>query len=285
MSLAHPFFLRQHPMQTLPAFRLPSPIRRIALASLSKAHRFRLGLMLWLAPIALVSLSWGQSPQPTLAQRLMPQSIWVGPEAGVSRTHITTTAELSAILMPIPGTDPVSIDPIFGISARAVWLGHLSLSVAMHKEAMEISTPEGMVSFPNNPFPHTLSSRTSLSYNVYPVTIGFSMGTPRHAFSLHAGYYWAFLDQADVQWTVDGDPYPTTRPAHFRSREEGYSLATEFTSQWGNGQWVVSLASRRNAHSLTEYWRGNMNIESGHVLVGYRWNLFALRKTNPPAHS
>lgn len=205
---------------------------------------------------------------------LRPSELWVGPDIGLSQTHVRTSQEVTALLMPTPGASSNSFQPIFGGSVQGKWTRHLSLTLALRKERLSIRTPEAIVAFPGNPFPHTLSSQTRLSYNVWPLLLGLHLGSAKRSLVLQAGVYTAFLDERSHQWTVDGEPYAKTPDAQFRSQESGLAFATEFSSQWGRGQWKLGLVSRRTDESLTETWRGRLDLESAQILLGYRWNLF-----------
>jgi len=231
-----------------------------------KFSRAVLAFGLWFAASTL-----GQS----LWSKLKPAELWLGPEIGMARSHLETSQEVAALLTPTPESAPNSVSPVFGGSVQAVWARHFSLTLAARREIFSLTTSESSVSFPNNPFPHTLSSRTRLTYNVWPVLMGLHLGSPRHSWVLQAGLYRAYLDDATLSWTVDGEPYSHTPDPQFRRRENGYFFATEFSSQWGRGQWKVGISSRRTQESLTEGWRGRLDMEAAQIILGYRWNLLA----------
>ena len=213
------------------------------------------------------------NPLGALWARFAPRQILAGPQAGVSTTRFRTSPEYGALLKPTPVERKAGMSPSFGAVITARWASGISLTVAPRREIHGLATQERDVSFPDNPFPHTLESRTELEYNVWPVLLGMGWTNGRHRAQAQAGAYTAFLDHADMEWRVDGEAYPNRPQVEILQEYNGWMLGIEYGVRLGPGELVLGLESQRASRSIMEGLKGSVRTESAQMRAAYLWTL------------
>lgn len=228
-------------------------------------------------PVVPAATQAADKPMPgslgALWARLAPRHILAGPQAGMSATRFRTSPEYGALLKPTPVERKAGMSPSFGAAITARWASGISLTVAPRREVHGLATVERDVSFPDNPFPHTLESRTELEYNVWPVLLGMGWTNGRHRAQAHAGAYTAFLDHAEMEWKVDGETYPNRPQVEILEKYNGWMLGLEYGVRLGPGELVLGLESQRASRSIMTGLKGSVRTESAQMRAAYLWTL------------
>jgi hypothetical protein len=206
-------------------------------------------------------------------QKYRPQQLLIGLQGGVMGSRLSASPAYNALIRPTtPNGDPW-LASSFGVMITTRWKTGISLSLAPRKEYYGVKTQEQTVSFPDNPFPHTLKATTELSYNIWPLLLGMGWFTSRQHFQAQIGTYVGFLDQAHVKWTVDGEPYANTPTVQFRDTPTGWLLGTEYGLRWGKGEMLIGVDTQHGTRSLASGLAGSIRAESARVHLAYLWTL------------
>jgi hypothetical protein len=213
------------------------------------------------------------NPFAALWARFAPRQILAGPQAGMSTTRFRTSPEYGALLKPTPVERKAGMSPSFGAEITARWASGITLTVSPRREIHGLATEKRDVSFPDNPFPHTLESRTQLEYNVWPVLLGMGWTNGRHRAQAQAGAYTAFLDHAEMEWRVDGEAYPNRPQVEILDEYHGWMLGIEYGVRLGPGELVLGLESQRASRSIMTGLQGSVRTESAQMRATYLWTL------------
>lgn len=211
------------------------------------------------------------SPAGRFLLKIMPTRIHLGPEAGILASRLTASPEYRALLTPVEARREFQAAPSFGVSAVFRWSHGFSLALAPRWESYGVETREGTVSFPDNPFPHTLQARTELSYLVLPVLAGMGWEGRRQHFRVQLGVYRASLDEGSVTWTVDGEEYGGRPPVDFEGGHTGWLVATQYGFRMGPGEVVLGVEAQRAFRTLLSGLEGEVRSQGGRVKLGYLW--------------
>ncbi len=204
----------------------------------------------------------------------LPRYVDLGPQIGFAGSQLTATRDNAALFTPTPVNDRTHISLDWGVTMSAHWK-LFSLTIAPRREEFGLETKAGTVEFSGNPFPHTLNATTQLAYNVWPVSLGMGWASTRSHFQVRLGVYSAFLQSADVHWTVDGSDYKQMPGSNFQESYTGWLLGMEYGLRMGPGEWVWGLESERGFRSLTSGMAGALRAQSMRAQLAYawRWNL------------
>jgi len=205
--------------------------------------------------------------------RLAPREILAGPQAGVSASKFRTSTEYAALIRPTEADRGTWVAPSFGAVLTARWATGISLTLAPRRETYGVRTREQTVSFPDNPFPHTLKSNLEMGYNVWPVLLGMGWFTGRQHLQMQVGAYKAYLDHADLEWTVDGEAYANRPAVSIRDSYTGWMLGTEYGFRLGSGELTLGVETQRVSDSMMEGLKGSIRAESAQVRLAYLWTL------------
>lgn len=205
-------------------------------------------------------------------KRLLPSAILAGPQAGVQASRLRATSEYGQLIEPTPGRGAWT-SPSWGAVLALRWRSGFSLTASPRRETYGLATREETVSFSGNPFPHTLSSRTELSYNLWPLLAGIAWSTPRQRLQAQAGAYIAYLVDAKVEWTVDGDPYANHPYARFTEDFSGWMVSIDYGYRVGKGELIFGLETHRASKSVATGLEGSLRPETAQARVAYLWTL------------
>lgn len=207
-----------------------------------------------------------------LLSRWIPSGVLVGPHVGVGASRLRATTEYSRLVEPTAGEGAWK-SLSWGGSLTVRWPSGFSLTTAPRRESFGLSTREETVAFSGNPFPHTLRSRTELSYNLYPLLAGLGWFTARHHVQAQAGAYVALLESSKLEWTVDGERYSQRPQVGFKEKITGWMLAAEYGYRLGKGELVVGIESHRAGRSAMDGLSGSIRPEAAQVRLSYLWAL------------
>jgi hypothetical protein len=213
------------------------------------------------------------SPAGRFLEKLLPTRIHVGPEAGVLASRLTASSEYRALITPVETRRDVRAAPSYGVTAVFRWSHGFSLALAPRWESYGLETREGTVSFPDNPFPHTLKARTELSYLVLPLLAGMGWEGRRQHLRAQLGVYKATLDAGSVEWTVDDERYEGRPTVEIATEHTGWLFATEYGVRMGPGEMVLGVEAQRAFRSLMTGLEGAVRSQGGRVKLGYLWAL------------
>jgi hypothetical protein len=213
----------------------------------------------------------GGFPGINLLHKLMPSQFLVGPQLGMTSSKFMASSEYDALIRPTPSEKDFSQAPSFGLLLSARWKTGITLTVAPRRESHRLDTKKATVSFPGNPFPHTLKATTSFDYNVFPVMIGMGWFTHRQHFQVQLGTYAAFLDQGQVDWIVDGQPYSNTPIVQNRWTQTGFLMGTEYGFTLGAGELNIGIEASRQFHSMVGGLSGTLKVASARFQLAYLW--------------
>jgi hypothetical protein len=205
--------------------------------------------------------------------RLAPREIQAGPQLGLSVSRFRASSEYGALIRPTPAEGEPRLAPVPGAVLTARWNGGISLTVAPRRERFGVRTRERTVSFPDNPFPHTLKSNTELTYNVWPVWLGMGWFAKRQHAQMQIGAYRAFLDEVEMEWIVDGEPFPNRPQVNLRQTYSGWMLGFEYGFRMGAGELTLGLETQHALDSMMEGLSGSIKAESAQVRLAYLWSL------------
>lgn len=214
-----------------------------------------------------------QPKSPSRLARLLPDRLQVGPHFGFTASRFTGSSEYKSLIEPTPASREAWTAPSYGAFITARWRSGISLTFSPRYESYGVDTREETVSFPDNPFPHTLESSTELGYDVWPLLLGFGWFNARQHFQIQLGTYAAFLDHADINWTVDGQPYPNRPQPNVRETQTGWILATEYGLRMGPGELILGMETQRQAHSLMGGLPGTVKAQSARLSLAYAWTV------------
>lgn len=209
---------------------------------------------------------------PSPFRRMMPERMQVGLQLGVAASRFAASREYDAYIEPTPAKDDQWIAPSYGFLLAARWKHAFTLRFGYRRESYGLETREETVSFPDNPFPHTLRASTDLSYNVWPLILGMGWFGSRSHFQAQLGVFRAFLDQADVQWIVDGERYDNLPRVTFKDYS-GWIFGTEYGYRMGSTELVLGLETQRGFGSMMSGMEGSIKAESARILIGCLWTL------------
>lgn len=204
---------------------------------------------------------------------LLPRQILAGPQIGVTGSRFTASPEYRALIMPTPASDGSGLAPSWGAVLSARWSHWFSLTVAPRRETYRLATREETVSFPDNPFPHTLEASTDLEYNVWPISLGMGLFGRRQHLQVRLGVYGAYLNRGEIKWTVDGEPYSKVPPVQYRQSQSGWFVGTEYGFRMGAGELLVGVDTQRGRHSLLGGMDGSLKARSTRVHMAYTWTV------------
>ena len=225
--------------------------------------------------IAAAALSAAAQAQEgrSLLWALRPGQILVGPQIATTGARLQATREYAALIEPTPAARENWIAPSFGALVSLRWRRWFSLALAPRHESYGLSTREQVVSFPENPFPHTLKSTTELSYTVWPLFVGAGwFGRRQHVQAL-AGPYLAMLDESKVEWTVDGEPYRNMPPVEYRSSHSGWLLGLEYGLRLGPGELLLGVEAQPGSGPLMEGMQGSVRARVARANLAYAWSV------------
>lgn len=231
----------------------------------------------------LLTLGMGEpgasaTPAVTMAwsglQKLAPREVEAGPLLGMAASRLMASSDYRALVRPTEAESEGHAAPSWGAILTARWSYGLTLTLAPRRETYGIKTREETVSFPDNPFPHTLRADTRLSYNVYPLLAGWEWQRARHGFRAQAGGYYAFREGESIRWIVDGETYPNLPGHRVASTVTGWMVATEYAIRLGPGTLLAGLEAQRGAESLIKGLRGTLRSEAAQARLAYVWTLY-----------
>lgn len=236
------------------------------------------GALAALLTLGMGGLGASATPAATVAwsglQRLAPREVEAGPLLGMAASRLTASSDYRALVRPTAAESEGHAAPSWGAILTARWSYGLSLTLAPRRETYGLKTREETVSFPDNPFPHTLKADTRLSYNVYPLLVGWGWQGARHGFRVQAGGYYAFREGESIRWIVDGEPYPNLPGHQVASTVSGWMVATEYGIRLGPGTLLAGLEAQRGAESLIKGLRGTLRSEAAQARLAYAWTLY-----------
>ncbi len=203
----------------------------------------------------------------------LPVQFLFGPHIGVTASKFITSPDYEALIKPAPAQADMDISSSFGAMVSARWKHGITLTLAPRREVYGLKTQEQTVSFPGNPFPHTLKSNTELSYTIWPLLLGMGWYSQVQHFQVQIGVFRAALDRGDVAWTVDSEPYDNRPYVEYRSTHSGRLLGLEYGHQLGGGEVFMGLDTKREPQSLMSGLRGSITAESMHMHLGYAWSV------------
>lgn len=204
---------------------------------------------------------------------LLPMTLAIGPQAGFTGARFRSSREYEAYTKPTSSAQDAWTAPSYGILATARWTSGFTLSLAPRYETYGVSTREETVSFKGNPFPHTLRASMELGYNVWPLIMGWGwFGRRQHA-QFQAGTFKAFLDNARMEWTVDGEPYPNAPIVKPRSSHSGWLFGTEYGYKVGGGELLVGVEFQQSSESVMDGLEGSIIANAARVQAAYLWTL------------
>lgn len=212
---------------------------------------------------------------------LLPRQILVGPQIGVTGSRFTASPEYRALVMPTSAPDESQLAPGWGAVASARWSHWFSLTLAPHREIYRLATREETVSFPDNPFPHTLKASTELEYNVWPISLGMGLFGSRQHFQVRLGVYGAYLNHGQINWMVDGEPYANVPPVHYRESQSGWFVGTEYGFRLGAGELLVGVETQRGRHSLLGGMDGALKARSSRAHMAFIWTVMQRKPSQP----
>lgn len=204
---------------------------------------------------------------------LLPRQILAGPQIGVTGSRFTASPEYRALVMPTAAPEESQLAPSWGGVVSARWSHWFSLTLAPHRETYKLATREETVSFPDNPFPHTLKSSTELEYNVWPISLGMGLFGRRQHFQVQLGVYGAILNHGEINWTVDGEPYSKVPSVLYRESQSGWFVGTEYGFRMGSGELLIGLETQRGRHSLLGGMDGALKARSSRAHMAYAWTV------------
>lgn len=205
-------------------------------------------------------------------KHLLPNAILAGPQAGVQASRLRATSEYGQLIEPTSGKGAWT-SPSWGAALALRWRNGFSLTASPRREIFGLATREETVSFSGNPFPHTLSSRTEISYNLWPLLAGMAWATPRQRLQAQAGAYLAYLEKGEVEWTVDGDPYGNRPIARFTEDFSGWMVSIDYGYRVGKGELIFGLETHRASKSVATGLDGSIRPEAAQARVAYLWTL------------
>ncbi len=202
----------------------------------------------------------------------LPNRLQLGVNVGITASRMKATGDYAQAMAPAPAKKDAWIDPGLGFMASLRWGPWFTLSVHPHNEAFGMNTREGQVSFPGNPFPHTVKASTRVSYNVFPIAAGLNWSGKRANASLQLGVYKAFLDDNTIEWTSDDEPYdghPKQLP--LSADENGWLFGLDYGWRLGPGDISLGFQTRRSFRSLGKQWSGSLHALPARLSLGYAW--------------
>ena len=205
-------------------------------------------------------------------KHVLPSAILAGPQAGVQASRLRATTEYRDFIEPTPGRGAWT-SPSWGAVVTVRWRNGFSLTASPCRETYGLATREDTVSFAGNPFPHTLSSRTELSYNLWPLLAGMGWSTRSQRVQAQAGPYIAYLERAESEWTVDGEGYANRPAVAYAESLSGWMLAFEYGYRLGNGEIVLGLETHRASNSAMDGLEGTIRPEAAQARLGFLWTV------------
>lgn len=208
---------------------------------------------------------------------LLPRRIEAGPLFGFSGSRFAATSQYAALILPTSAPDRLHEAPTWGGLVTAHWNRAFSLTLSPRRETYGLATREATVAFPGNPFPHTLKAETELTYNVWPLMAGMGWSGRRQGFRVLAGAYAAWLVDATLRWTVDGNPgFPL--PGHrIKGSYTGAIAGIEYALRLGRGSLALGLETQRASESLLEGLDGSLMASSSRFHLACLWTLLDRR--------
>lgn len=209
--------------------------------------------------------------------RLLPKQVQAGPQIGFTGSRFMASQDYHALIEPTPAKNDVGTALSLGAILTARWSHWFTLSLAPHRETYAMETRERTVAFPGNPFPHSLQASTKLSYNIWPVMMGIGWFTSRQHFQIQLGAYKAYLDQAEIQWTVDGEGYPNLPPLNYNETLTGWIVGSEYGLCLGSGDLLIGADTQGERQSMMTGMAGSIQAQSIRFHLGYVWNVWGRR--------
>jgi hypothetical protein len=213
------------------------------------------------------------SEEPGFFSRFLPRSLAIGPQAGFTGARFRSSREYAAYTEPTPASQQAWTAPSYGILATIRWNNGATLSLAPRHETYGISTREETVSFKDNPFPHTLRASTELTYNVWPLLLGWGWFGGRQHAQLQVGRYVAFIDDIRTEWTVDGEKYGNVPHVVVKSSHSGWLLGTEYGYRLGAGEVLMGMEVQQSSESIMAGLDGEIIANTVRIQVAYLWTL------------
>jgi len=234
----------------------------------------RLALVLFFAACVAHAEEAGDAPKaPSRAARLLPRQLLVGPHFGYTGSRFKVSKDFAALIEPTPVERDAWFSPSYGLMIAARWKSGFTLALAPRRESYGVDTREETVSFPDNPFPHTLKASTEVGYNIWPLLLGYGWFAPRQHVQLQCGPYGAFLDESHIDWTVDDQPYAGRPNPEVRDTQSGWIAAIEYGFRIGPGELMLGAEAQRQNHSMMGGLKGSVKAESARASLTYGWIL------------
>lgn len=201
----------------------------------------------------------------------LPIEATLGPQAGAQYSRLRATSEYRALIEPVPAQDDPWIAPAWGASFSLRWRSGFTLALAPRRESFGLRTVEDTVSFQGNPYPHALRARTKLSYDVLPLQAGWGWFPGKQRFQARLGAFAAFLDQGDIAWTVDGQPYSGHPRVQVKDSFGGWLAAAEYGRLLGPGAVNLGIEYQFSRESPLTGLKGSFRSDAVQVRLGYDW--------------
>jgi hypothetical protein len=207
-------------------------------------------------------------------EALLPRQIQVGPQLGGMVSRLSMSGDYRALIRPAEAEEGNRLEPSWGGVLTARWGRWFTLTLAPRRESYRLATHEETVSFPDNPYPHTLQAATELDYNVWPLILGMGWFGMRQHVQMQIGVYRAYLDRGQVRWIVDGEHYGRLPGHSYRKSHDGLTMGAEYGFGMGPGKVVLGVEAQRGMGSLMDGLRGRVRTEASRIRLAYGWTLF-----------
>jgi hypothetical protein len=248
----------------------------VNLPSLFRTAGFGVGIL-------LARMAWGAPEDSAHAHTIkdfeqwFPCAVSLGPQAGAQLSWMRASGEYRSLLAPVPAQEGPWVSASLGAAVSVRWRSGFNLSLSARQQAYGLQTGEDTVSFAGNPYPHTLSARTEIAYNVWPLLAGFDWMRGRQRFGIQAGVYTAFLSDSRLEWIVDGERSARRPESVPRESISGWLAAADYVYPWGPGDWILGLEYQGPFDSAFDGLKGTVRTQALQLRLGYAWALWQRR--------